>query len=78
MTALEKFAGILNLVALACFVVGGIFMFLVVPTFYAANEWDMNDSVKIGAGWVIGGIVAIVAGAFAILPAAAAFFGKKK
>ena len=76
--ALEKFAGILNLVALACFVVGGIFMFLVVPTFYAANEWDMNDSVKIGAGWVIGGIVAIVAGAFAILPAAAAFFGKKK
>ena len=77
-TALEKFAGILNLVALACFVVGGIFMFLVVPTFYAANEWDMNDSVKIGAGWVIGGIVAIVAGAFAILPAAAAFFGKKK
>ena len=76
--ALEKFSGILDIVALACFVVGGIFMFLVVPTFYAANEWDMNDSVKIGAGWVIGGIVAIVAGAFAILPAAAAFFGKKK
>ena len=76
--ALEKFAGILNLVALVCFVLGGIFMFLVVPTFYAANEWDVQDSTKIGAGWVIGGIVAIVAGAFAILPAAAAFLGKKK
>lgn len=76
--ALEKFSGILDIVALACFVVGGIFMFLVVPTFYAANEWDVADNTQIGAGWVIGGIIAIIAGAFAILPAAAAFFGKKK
>ncbi len=76
--ALEKFSGILDIVALACFVVGGIFMFLVVPTFYAANEWDVGDKTQIGAGWVIGGIIAIIAGAFAILPAAAAFFGKKK
>ena len=76
--ALEKFSGILDIVALACFVVGGIFMFLVVPTFYAANEWDVGDKTQIGAGWVIGGIIAIAAGAFAILPAAAAFFGKKK
>lgn len=76
--ALEKFSGILDIVALACFVVAGIFMFLVVPTFYSANGWDVADNTQIGAGWVIGGIVAIVAGAFAILPAAAAFFGKKK
>ena len=76
--ALENFSGILDIVALACFVVGGIFMFLVVPTFYAANEWDVGDKTQIGAGWVIGGIIAIAAGAFAILPAAAAFFGKKK
>ena len=76
--ALEKFAGILNLVALICFVLGGIFMFLVAPTFWAANsDSDMPDNFKIGAGWVIGGIIAIVAGAFAILPAAAAFIGKK-
>ena len=76
--ALEKFSGILNLVACAALVVAGIFMFLVVPTFYAANEWDVGDKTQIGAGWVIGGIIAIAAGAFAILPAAAAFFGKKK
>lgn len=76
--ALEKFSGILDIVALACFVVGGIFMFLVVPTFYGANGWDVGEKTQIGAGWVIGGIVAIAAGAFAILPAAAAFFGKKK
>lgn len=79
--ALEKFSGILDIVALACFVVAGIFMFLVVPTFYAANgveAKDIPDNAVIGAGWVIGGILAIVAGAFAILPAAAAFLGKKK
>ena len=77
--ALEKFAGILNLVALVLFVLGGIFMFIVVPNLWAANEWgDVPDNAKIGAGWVIGGIIAIVAGAFAILPAAAAFIGSKK
>ena len=76
---LEKFAGILNLAALVCFVLAGIFMFLVVPTFFAANGYDdVPNNAAIGAGWVIGGIVAIIAGAFAILPAAAAFLGKKK
>ena len=76
--ALEKFSGVLEIAACAALVVAGIFMFLVVPTFYAANEWDVGDKTQIGAGWVIGGIIAIAAGAFAILPAAAAFFGKKK
>ncbi len=77
--ALEKFSGILDIVALACFVVAGIFMFLVVPTFWAANsDADLPNNISIGAGWVIGGILAIVAGAFAILPAVAAFLGKKK
>ena len=77
--ALEKFAGILNLVALVCFVLGGIFMFLVVPTFFSANGYDSTpDNAAIGAGWVIGGILAIAGGAFAILPAAAAFIGGKK
>ena len=77
--ALEKFAGILNLVALVLFVVGGIFMFCVVPNFFGANGFnDVPSKAGIGAGWVIGGILAIAAGAFAILPAASAFLGKKK
>lgn len=75
--ALEKFAGLLNLVALVCFVLAGVFMFLAVPTFFAANEADVPNSASLGAGWVIGGILAIAAGAFAILPAAAAFLSKK-
>ena len=76
--ALEKFSGILDIVALVCFVLGGIFMFVVIPSFASANGWNTTDGVTIGAGWVIGGILFIVAGAFAILPAAAAFLGKKK
>lgn len=76
--ALEKFAGVLEIAACAALVVAGIFMFLAVPTFFAANEVDVPKSAGLGAGWVIGGILAIIAGAFAILPACANFFGKKK
>ena len=75
---LEKFSGILDIVALVCFVLGGVFMFIVIPSFASANEWNNTDGVSIGAGWVIGGILAIVAGACAIAPAAAAFLAKKK
>lgn len=76
-SALEKFAGILNLVAVICFILAGVFMFIVVPTFAAANDWGGTDNVTIGAGWVIGGILAIIAGVVAILPAVADFLGKK-
>ena len=75
--ALEKFAGLLNLVAVLLFVVAGVFMFIVVPTFYAANNIDVPNNAAIGAGWVIGGILSILGGAIAILPAAADFLGKK-
>ncbi len=74
---LEKFAGVLNLVAVLLFVVAGVFMFIVVPTFASANSWNSTKDVFIGAGWVIGAILAIAGGAFAILPAAADFLSKK-
>ena len=77
--ALEKFAGLLNLGVLILFVVAGIFMFTVRAGFYAAQGFEnAPDKSVIGFGWVFGGILLIIAGAFAILPAAAAFFGKKK
>ena len=75
--ALEKFAGVLNLVAVLLFVVAGVFMFIVVPTFASANSWPSTNDVHIGAGWVIGGILSILGGVVAILPAAADFLGKK-
>lgn len=75
---LERFAGVLNLCALVCLVLAGIFMFCVVPNFFGVNEMNVPDGSGVGAGWVIGGIIFIVAGAVAICPAVADFLGKKK
>ena len=75
---IKKFAGIMNLFAVVVLVLAGVFMFLVVPTFAAANFDGHTDGLAMGAGWVIAAILAIAAGAFAILPAAVDFLGKKK
>ncbi len=78
-TALEKFAGILNLVAVIALVAAGILIFVSRPVFWAANEMGNNtDHWGLGAGWVFAGILAIVAGVLAILPAAVDFIGSKK
>ena len=77
--ALEKFAGLLNLCAVVLLVVAGIFMFITTPVFFAANGVDsVPDKCALGAGWIIGGILALAAGIVAILPAVADFLGKKK
>lgn len=78
--ALDKFAGVLNLVAVIALVAGGILLFFSAPAFGGANGAD-SDALKyyhLGAGWVVAGILAIVGGAIAILPAAVDFLGKKK
>ena len=82
--ALDKFAGILNLVAVIALVVAGVFMFLEVTAWTAANGDGsyslgsaLNGSYSLGAGWVIAGIISIVAGVVAVLPAAADFLDKK-
>ena len=76
--ALQKFAGLLNLIAVGLLVVGGIFLFFTVPAFGAANEWDNTNNWALGAGWVVAAILYILAGAVAIAPAAANFLAKKK
>ncbi len=77
--ALEKYAGIMNLCAVILLVLAGIFMFITVPVFWTANGGDsVPNNVALGAGWIIGGILAILAGVVAILPAVADFLGKKK
>ena len=75
---IKRFAGLMNVVAVICLVLAGVFMFLVVPTFVSANGGEVSEYHHIGAGWVIAGILSIAAGAFAILPAAADFLAKKK
>ena len=75
--ALAKLGGLLMLVAAGCFLVAGIFMFLAVPTFYSANDANVPDNASLGAGWVIGAILNLVAAAFAALPAVMGLLGKK-
>ena len=77
--ALEKFAGILNLVAVCLLAVAGVFAFISLAVFCKANGIDsVPEQWTLGAGWVIGGILAIVAGVIAILPAVVNLIGKKK
>ena len=81
--ALEKFAGVLNLVAVCALVAAGIMLFFSVPVFYQANKDGViglysQESYHLSAGWIIAAILAIIGGALAILPAAVDFVGKKK
>ena len=76
-TALEKFSGLLNLVAVCLLVVAGIFAFVSKSAFATANDWDPGD-LEAGAGWIIAGILFILGGLVAIAPAALEFIGKKK
>jgi len=75
--ALEKFAGVLNLIAVCALVVGGILLFFSRGAFCSANDWNADDA-HLGAGWIIAGILSILGGCLAILPAAVDFIGKKK
>ena len=73
--ALEKFSGILSLVAIGLFVAAGVFLFFTVPAFSAANNGGY-DSWTLGVGWIIGAILYLVAAAFAALPVVAQILKK--
>ncbi len=76
--ALDKVAGILNLVAVLALIVAGIFLFIEKPCFAGANGWNSTDGWKLGAGWIVAGILSIFGGVVAILPAAFDFASKKR
>ena len=73
--ALEKFSGILSLVAIGLFVAAGVFLFFTVPAFSAATNGGYDDWT-LGAGWIIGAILYLVAAAFAALPVVAQILKK--
>ena len=78
--ALDKFAGLLNLIAVICLVGAGILLFFAALNFAGANKVD-SDNLKyfhLGGGWIVAAILAILGGVIAILPAVADFLGKKK
>lgn len=65
--ALEGIAGILNLVAIGLFAVGGVFLFFTAAAFHGANDFVSKD-VALGVGWVFAGIFDLAAAGFAALP----------
>ena len=79
--ALEKFAGILNLVTVGLLVVAGIFLFMAKGTFVSAQDSItkaiLENGYAAGAGFIIAGILAIAGGVIAILPAAIDLSKKK-
>ena len=74
----EKLAGVLNFVAVACFVLAGVFTFFVVSSFLNSNGLSSVGDPKIGVGWVFGAIFYLAGGVFALLPTIMDFAGKGK
>ena len=75
--ALEKFASLILFVGAGLLLVAGIFMFTVSGTFLAANGLNNLVSAGVGAGWIIGGILAILAAGCAALKPVLDLLGKK-
>lgn len=85
--AVEKFAGILNLVAVGCLIVAGVLVFVSKGVFGHANGTDLagewhdaftDEGWRLGTGWIIGGILSILGGLVAICPTVVDLIGKKK
>lgn len=75
----DRIAGLLNICAALFFVLAGVFTFTGVSSFFTANGFDkVPSSVSNGGGWIVSGILAIVAGVIAICPAVVDFVDKKK
>ncbi len=75
--ALEKFENLILFCVAGMLLVAGIFMFLVVPTYMSANGLQDVVNGSAGAGWIIGGILAIIAAGCAGLKPLSGMLGKK-
>ena len=75
--ALEKFENLILFCVAGLLLVAGIFMFVTVPAFMAANGVTNYVNGTLGAGWIIGGILAILAACCAGLKPASEILGKK-
>ena len=75
--ALEKFGGLIALIAGGLLLVAGIFIFFTLPAFAGANEWGNTNNYALGGGWVVAAILAILGGVASACPAVLALVEKK-
>jgi len=73
--ALDKFANLIALCAACLLLLGGIFMFCEGGAFSSVNQSLL--AFKTGAGWVIGGILALLGSLTAACPVVLGLLGKK-
>ena len=74
---LDKVAGILNFVAVIALLVAAIFLFIELPCIASANGGGDWSGWSLGAGWIVAGILCLLAGLLSVLPAIFDFLGKK-
>ena len=74
---LEKFSGLIALVAAGLLLVAGIFVFFTKGAFSAANDYGEMQNWGLGAGWVVAAILSILAGVVSAFPAVLALVEKK-
>ena len=75
--ALEKFGGLIALIAGGLLLVAGIFIFFTLPAFASANDWNTTENFALGVGWMLAAIFAILGGIASACPAVLALFEKK-
>lgn len=75
--ALEKFGGLIALVAGGLLLVAGIFVFFTKGAFAAANDYGDMENWSVGAGWIVAAILAILGGLVSACPAVLALVEKK-
>ncbi|MBO4541091.1 MAG: hypothetical protein J5736_03860 [Bacilli bacterium] len=75
--ALEKYENLILFCVAGLLLVSGIFMFIVLPVWWSANGAGNNTAGSLGAGWIVGGILSILAACCAGLKPASEILGKK-
>ena len=83
--ALEKFAGVLNLIAVGALVVAGLLLFFTKGAFNNANadviggnKVTYYDDYNLSFAFVMAAILNVAAGVIAVMPAVVNFLGGKK
>ena len=74
-SALAKVEGFVVLGAAALLLIAAIFVFVTKSVFFSVNEYNATN-FSVGAGWVIGGVLFILAAAVAACPVVLKLLGK--
>lgn len=65
----EKFGNLFAIIIAIALILAAVFSFFTIPTYFSANGVNsVPDGYALGAGWIIGAILVILAGGLSLLP----------